>query len=52
MAASYGSMARFRDMERLMPVGKSTLIGASGEISDMQEIERILDSVLCVIFDM
>lgn len=34
--ASYGSMARYKDVRRIRQVGESTLIGASGEISDFQ----------------
>jgi 20S proteasome subunit beta 7 len=40
--ASYGSMAMFKEIPRVASVGKSTLIGASGEYSDFQEIIRIL----------
>lgn len=42
--ASYGSLARFRDVERLIPVGASTVIGASGDISDFQHIQRVLQA--------
>jgi len=38
--ASYGSMARFRDIERLKSFGKYTIVGASGEYSDFQYIEE------------
>jgi 20S proteasome subunit beta 7 len=38
--ASYGSMARFRNIERLKAFGGSTIVGASGEISDFQYIEE------------
>jgi 20S proteasome subunit beta 7 len=40
--ASYGSLARFRDVERLMQVGGSTIIGASGDISDYQYVQHYL----------
>lgn len=43
--ASYGSMARFRDIERLIKVGKYTVIGVGGDISDLQYIERLLDDL-------
>lgn len=36
--ASYGSLARFTDMERLRQVGTHTVVGASGDVSDMQHI--------------
>ena len=43
--ASYGSMARFRDIERIIRVGDSTIVGVGGDISDMQHIERLLDAL-------
>lgn len=42
---SYGSLARFTDVERLIPVGKETVVGLSGDISDLQYIERLLDDL-------
>ncbi|KAI8887022.1 proteasome endopeptidase complex, beta subunit [Backusella circina FSU 941] len=46
MLGSYGSLARFRDIERLYPVGQHTVVGASGDISDYQYIQHLLDSVM------
>ncbi|KAI8146014.1 nucleophile aminohydrolase [Fennellomyces sp. T-0311] len=46
MLGSYGSLARFRDIERLMPVGESTVVGASGDISDQQYIHHLLESLM------
>ncbi|CAK7353344.1 unnamed protein product [Dovyalis caffra] len=43
MGGSYGSTLRYKSVERIKPVGKHSLIGASGEISDFQEIMRYLD---------
>ena len=43
--ASYGSMARFKDVRRIQKVGDSTLIGASGEISDFQSVMELLDGM-------
>ncbi|KAJ3287928.1 proteasome endopeptidase complex, beta subunit [Rhizoclosmatium globosum] len=40
--ASYGSLARFRDVERLLKVGDYTVVGASGDISDLQYIQHML----------
>lgn len=40
--ASYGSLARFKQIPRMASIGESTLIGASGEYSDFQEIVRLL----------
>lgn len=44
--ASYGSLARFRDIQRLHPVGEHTIIGASGDISDYQYIQHMLQNVM------
>jgi len=44
--ASYGSLARFRSVERMKSVGKHTLIGASGEYSDFQYIMTLLDDLI------
>jgi len=44
--ASYGSLARYRDIRRLKPVGKYTLIGASGELSDFQFLSDHLDEIM------
>ena len=40
--ASYGSLARFKDVTRLSTVGDFTLLGAGGEFSDFQAIGEIL----------
>ncbi|KAF7290551.1 Proteasome subunit beta [Mycena indigotica] len=44
--ASYGSLARFRDIQRLHPVGKYTVLGAGGDMSDFQYIQSILDELI------
>ncbi|KAJ3296293.1 Proteasome subunit beta type-7 [Borealophlyctis nickersoniae] len=44
--ASYGSLARFRDVKRIVEVGDSTLVGASGELSDFQYITHLLDNLV------
>ncbi|KAI8388204.1 nucleophile aminohydrolase [Radiomyces spectabilis] len=46
MLGSYGSLARFRDIERLYPVGQHTVVGASGDLSDYQYIQHLLDSLM------
>ncbi|MCD9646803.1 Proteasome subunit beta type-4 [Datura stramonium] len=46
MGGSYGSTIRYKSVERLKPVGKHSLLGASGEISDFQEIMRYLDELI------
>ncbi|PYI23339.1 proteasome component Pre4 [Aspergillus japonicus CBS 114.51] len=43
--ASYGSLARFTDVKRLRKFGDTALVGFSGDISDMQYIDRLLDSI-------
>lgn len=43
--ASYGSMARYKDVRRIKSVGKGTLLGASGEISDFQSIVEKLGNL-------
>jgi 20S proteasome subunit beta 7 len=44
--ASYGSLARFRNVERMIKVGDSTVIGASGDISDFQYITYLMDKLI------
>lgn len=34
--ASYGSLARFRNQQRMAALGETTLLGSSGDISDFQ----------------
>ena len=41
-AGSYGSLARFRSLSRLMKVNENTVIGASGDIADFQFIQETL----------
>ena len=43
--ASYGSLARFKDVQRLQAVGDYTVVGAGGDMSDFQYIQRMLDDV-------
>ncbi|EPQ30022.1 uncharacterized protein PFL1_02695 [Pseudozyma flocculosa PF-1] len=44
--ASYGSLARFMNVERIAAVGPSTLIGASGDMSDWQYVQHMLDKLM------
>jgi len=44
--ASYGSLARFRDVERMTAVGDNTIVGASGDISDYQYLQHVLESLM------
>jgi len=43
--ASYGSLARFKSIQRLHQVGSATVIGASGDMSDFQYIQRLLENL-------
>lgn len=43
--ASYGSLARFTDVERLFPIGENAVVGLSGDISDLQYVERLLQDL-------
>ncbi|ROW05881.1 hypothetical protein VPNG_07982 [Cytospora leucostoma] len=40
--ASYGSLARFSDVKRLRPFGNTSVVGFSGDVSDMQYLDRHL----------
>ncbi|OLY83344.1 putative proteasome subunit beta type-7 [Smittium mucronatum] len=44
--ASYGSLARFRNVRRLQPIGTHTILGASGEISDFQFIQNQFEGLM------
>jgi len=44
--ASYGSMARFQNLSRLVKVTDNCLLGGGGEISDFQEIQRLLENLI------
>lgn len=44
--ASYGSLARFKDVQRLHAVGNHTVLGASGDMSDFQYIRSLLDDLV------
>lgn len=42
---SYGSLLRFTDVNRLFIIGSSTVVGVSGDMSDMQYIEHLLEDL-------
>ncbi|KAJ6801122.1 proteasome subunit beta type-4 [Iris pallida] len=46
MAGSYGSTLRYKSVERIKLIGKHSLLGASGEVSDFQEILRYLEELV------
>ncbi|KAI9923519.1 hypothetical protein AWENTII_008482 [Aspergillus wentii] len=43
--ASYGSLSRFTDVKRLRVFGDAAVIGFGGDVSDMQYIDRLLESM-------
>merc|ERR1712151_806783 len=43
--ASYGSQARYKDICRIKQVGKYSLLGASGELSDFQYLGQLVDEL-------
>jgi hypothetical protein len=48
LAASYGSLARFKDIQRLHVLGEQTVIGVAGDMSDFQYLKKELDAILYV----
>ena len=43
--ASYGSLARFTDVKRIRTFPPNTIIGFGGDVSDMQYLDRLLQSL-------
>lgn len=43
MLGSYGSLARFRDCERVMKVNETTVLGAGGDFADFQHLRGIIE---------
>lgn len=41
--ASYGSMARFRGVPRVMKVNKNIAVGVGGDYADYQYLQRIIE---------
>lgn len=48
--ASYGSLARFKDVRRLHKLGEKTLIGAGGDMADFQQLKKMLESLMYVFY--
>ncbi|TDH03649.1 hypothetical protein EPR50_G00144090 [Perca flavescens] len=46
MLGSYGSLARFRNISRLMKVNDSTILGASGDYADYQHLKQIIEQMV------
>lgn len=44
--ASYGSLARFKDVERLHSIGSHTVVGAAGDMSDFQYVKHNLEELM------
>lgn len=42
---SYGSLARFTDVRRVVQAGDFTIVGADGDVSDFQHIKKIIASM-------
>lgn len=43
---SYGSLARFRDIDRVFNVNDYTIMGAGGDYADFQFIKRHIDKIM------
>lgn len=41
--ASYGSLARYRNCERIMKVNDNIILGAGGDYADFQYIKNIIE---------
>ena len=50
ISASYGSMARFRNVRRIEAVNEKTIVGASGEFSDFQHMVKLLQEKSVTLF--
>ena len=42
---SYGSLARYAKTDRIVKVGDFALVGADGDMSDFQEIKKIIQEI-------
>lgn len=45
---SYGSLARFRNLERIIKVNNNIILGAGGDYADYQCIKNNIDSKMYV----
>ncbi|XP_007658529.3 proteasome subunit beta type-4 [Ornithorhynchus anatinus] len=46
MLGSYGSLARFRNISRIMRVNETTVLGASGDYADFQYLKQVIDQMV------
>lgn len=44
--ASYGSMRRFIDQQRIFQVGDETVVGVGGDVSDLQALQDMLEDLV------
>ena len=51
LTGSYGSLARFKNLERIRSAGRFTAIGGSGEYSDFQTLMVGIDNLIDHDFD-
>ena len=49
MLGSYGSLARYRNLSRVMKVNDSTLIGGSGDYADLQYVQDTIEQRVLVL---
>lgn len=47
---SYGSLARFRDCQRVMKVNDNIILGAGGDYADYQYLQSIIKQKVWVLF--
>lgn len=45
-AGSYGSTKRYKNIDRIIEVNSTTLLGAGGELSDFAHIAKLLDELV------
>ena len=50
MLGSYGSLAKFRSIERIIKVNESINLGATGGIADFQHLKAIIEQKVYVIY--
>ena len=45
---SYGSLARFKNLSRIMKINESTVIGAGGDYADFQHLTEVIEQKVYV----
>ena len=43
LTGSYGSLARYRSVSRIMKVNDNTVIGGTGDYADFQHLKSVLE---------